>query len=366
MYTILPDERANITMQCRLYDCGDAGEIKWSVHPDFDYQFKVPCLARSCINFTLDNPSNYNVTCSYGASNATTKFQIRRECVSCGIVDIASCMILFNPYIVEPYFNNNDPLDIKLSLGQRDAVIPFQAVLGVPNLGFSFLKDNEDLNMSDITSDEEGDLHIDEVKPHHGGTYTFKFKDYRKSRSVNVTVVDDFETPAVAVGAEVDILPPLDGLGTCEKWERENVTCEKWERDGVVIESNSNYNTSGTGLQIRQVSSDDVGKVFTCVAAGGRVRLQTTLLSRETLSVCVKGENNRHQRERVLKVCMSSQTTLYYTSHTMYTLILALHSSHSCIYFVCILQLWMGVPLGLSIAQSLITVPWRARGIPYQ
>ena len=192
-----------------------------------------------------------------------------------------------------------------MPVGER-AIIDFEAVAGFPDEYFEVLKDGNDIKSSLDTKViiYQGKVIIENVTRDSGGHYRFRFLNYSVARSILVTVVEENEVFAT-VGTSVDIAPFLDGNRTC-LWET---------KDSGGIEPHSElYRTSEMKLQIRKISSEDVGKVFTCVAEGN-LRLETTLLVRENLSVCVRDEENHRRIERVIKVCDTSFTTAKYPVH---------------------------------------------------
>ena len=193
-------------------------------------------------------------------------------------------------------------------MGNARAVIDFEAIPGIPDNGHRYLKDGEELDLSTIVEEKLGRLVLDKVTRSHGGIYTLQLNGEDNNivhHDIKVTVVEEHRHSA-AVGSTASISPDLAG-------DRE---CLHWERDGVNISSDSRYdNATERGvLRIATVSSDDVGRVFVCVAEG-RLRVETRLLSKETLSLCVKRERNKHRITTVVRV--SQRIVLCATHYTL-------------------------------------------------
>ena len=195
--------------------------------------------------------------------------------------------------IGDPTFLDDHSANLTLMLGEK-GVIDFNASLGVPERVLDIMKDGA--LIEDMPS-EGGRLVIGEVAYNHGGKYRAQFRNRNTARTITVTVVDQ-DIITSAVGKSITITPKCTITPNCTP----NCTCQHWERDDVELQSNVEYQITGGELSIAALSSEDVGRVFACVAEEGRLRLETTLHSRENLSLCVKREQNPRQVTRVLRV----------------------------------------------------------------
>jgi hypothetical protein len=180
-----------------------------------------------------------------------------------------------------------------LRVGER-GTIDFGVVPGVPDVRDRYHYSKEDGEVSGTN----GKISIEHVTRDNGTIYTLRLPDSYGTRSISVTVFEERQVVA-AVRTSVEIAPFLDGNRTCLHWET---------GDAVMIHNSESYSISGTVLRINRVSSEDVGRVFTCVAEGN-VKLKTRLLSKEHLSLCVQREENRRVIDHVINVCDSY---LYY------------------------------------------------------
>jgi hypothetical protein len=270
---MLPDHQnalQNLTMKCYFSDCNSAPwEVKWTIDPPLLYEEDEDCsIPWFCIRFTSlgENHASkdpYHVTCSSDPSqNMTLSFEINRR----------------------PYFVNNTDGPLTLRVGER-GTIDFGVVPGVPDVRDRYHYSKEDGEVSGTN----GKISIEHVTRDNGTIYTLRLPDSYGTRSISVTVFEERQVVA-AVRTSVEIAPFLDGNRTCLHWET---------GDAVMIHNSESYSISGTVLRINRVSSEDVGRVFTCVAEGN-VKLKTRLLSKEHLSLCVQREENRRVIDHVI------------------------------------------------------------------
>ena len=176
-------------------------------------------------------------------------------------------------------------------------IIDFQAHHGVPHERLHYFKDKENINVSEFERDG-GKLVFPEVKRSTAGEYRAKFFNSSTSRTITVTVVERHNKTA-AVDEQLNVTS--------------DIPCLRWEKDDVILNTSSGYDVSNEGktLTFAAVSSDDIGCNFVCVAEG-HLRLETTLLGREDLTVCVREEQNRQMILRALKV------RGHFTYHSIY------------------------------------------------